>query len=408
MLSDPMYDAIVVGAGPGGSTAAAMMARDGQRVLLVDKDRFPRDKVCGDAIGGKGLEYLDALGVKEQLRTAEALPTNGITFSSPSGDAVSVRFSSEWDYPGFVCRRHVFDDLVLRAALRAGAEVWQECTVTGLVRTGDVVSGVRVVREDGDEAEVSAPLVVGADGAYSVVARDLGLKQLREKHYMVAIRAYYQGVRGFKAGNYIELHFLDSTLPGYFWIFPLPGGAANVGLGIPSPVLKKSGVRMRDLLDRLVKDPRFAWRFEGSRREGKVRGWGLPLGSRPRTMAGDGWMLVGDAASLIDPFTGEGIGNAVVSAAIAARWSQAARAAGDYSESRLRRYQQEVRSTLRDELRISTILQRMARRSWLLNLVIQKASRSEELADTISCMFDDLGERKKLTSPLFYFRLLAA
>ena len=197
-------------------------------------------------------------------------------------------------------------------------------------------------------------------------------------------------------------------IPGYFWIFPLPGGAANIGLGMPSGVLKKRDIRMKELLNRLVEDPRFAWRFKNSRRVGKVRGWGLPLGSRPRRMAGNGWMLVGDAASLIDPFTGEGIGNAVVSATAAARWSETAREAGDYSGNLLRGYQREVLGLLKDELRISTLMQRIARQRWLLNLVIRKASRSKDLAETISCMFDDLGARKKLASPLFYLRLLTA
>jgi flavin-dependent dehydrogenase len=165
---------------------------------------------------------------------------------------------------------------------------------------------------------------------------------------------------------------------------------------------------MRELLDQLVADRRFAPRFEGARRIGKIRGWGLPLGSRPRKMAGNGWMLVGDAASLIDPFSGEGIGNAVLSASSAADWASTARRTGDYSLSVLSGYQKEVLGLLRDELRVSHLMQKIARRKRLLNMVIRKASRSKELADTISCMFDDVGERRKLTSPLFYLRVLAA
>ncbi len=407
-MNRPDYDVIVVGAGPGGSTAAAFMARQGQRVLLVDKDRFPRDKVCGDAVGGKGLDALSQLGVTQRLEESGALSTWGITFGSPAGDEVSIPFSQDWDHPGFVCRRIVLDELIFGAARESGATIWQGASVKRLLREGDRVVGVVVRRGDGCEMFVHAPLVVGADGAYSVVARELGLARLNKKHYVGAIRAYYEGVTGFNSGNYLEIHFLDSVIPGYFWIFALPNGAANVGLGMPSHELKKGSLQMRSLLDRITSESRFAPRFRDSRRVGKVRGWGLPLGSRPRKMAGDGWMLVGDAASLIDPFTGEGIGNAVVSAHTAAGWAGRAKEAADYSEAFLLGYQREVIGLLKDELRVSTMLQRMAKSRWLLNTVIRKASRSKELAATISCMFDDLNQRRKLASPLFYLRLLAA
>ncbi|NNE47740.1 MAG: geranylgeranyl reductase family protein [Rhodothermales bacterium] len=403
-----MYDVIVVGAGPGGSSAAAFMAQSGQHVLLVDKEYFPRDKVCGDAVGGKSLDILSRLGVTKKLMKADALQTWGITFSAPSGDQISIPFSPEWDTPAFVCKRQSFDDLVFRAAEDAGVEIWQGSEARGLLWTGDAVAGVTVARPDGKQVDVRAPLVVGADGAYSAVARGLGIDQLDKKHYVGAIRAYYEGVTGFNEGNYLEIHFVDTVIPGYFWIFPLPDGGANVGLGMPSSVLKKRNIRMRELLDQLVADRRFAPRFEGARRVGKIRGWGLPLGSRPRKMAGNGWMLVGDAASLIDPFSGEGIGNAVLSASSAADWASTARRTGDYSLSVLSGYQKEVLGLLRDELRVSHLMQKIARRKRLLNMVIRKASRSKELADTISCMFDDVGERRKLTSPLFYLRVLAA
>ena len=125
-------------------------------------------------------------------------------------------------------------------------------------------------------------------------------------------------------------------------------------------------------------------------------------------MAGDGWMLVGDAASLIDPFTGEGIGNAMVSGWRAGEWAARAIEAGRFDKSFLMDYESEVLDRLRNELRLSHMMQRLGNWKWLLDTVIRKASRSEELADLISCMFDDLDERRRLVSPLFYLRVLKA
>lgn len=119
-------------------------------------------------------------------------------------------------------------------------------------------------------------------------------------------------------------------------------------------------------------------------------------------------MLIGDAASLIDPFTGEGIGNAMLSGMLAAEWAAKAHAATDFSASFLSGYEKAVLGELKREFGLSHMLQRMLRWRGLVDLVIRKASRSDELASAISCMFDDLGERRRLLSPGFYWRVLTA
>jgi flavin-dependent dehydrogenase len=173
-------------------------------------------------------------------------------------------------------------------------------------------------------------------------------------------------------------------------------------------VIKKKDIKLKPLLDLLVDHPRFRHRFENAERIGKVQGWGLPLGSKPRTMHGNGWLLIGDAASLIDPFTGEGIGNAMVSGEKAAEWAGYAKSFNDYSAAHLKGYEEAVLDYLQDELKLSHAMQRLGNFKWLLNTVIRKASRSPELADAISAMFDDESQRRKLISPLFYLRVLTA
>jgi geranylgeranyl reductase family protein len=410
-----VYDAVIVGAGPGGATAAAFMARRGLRVLLLDRETFPRDKVCGDGVAGKSIEVMQRLGMIEPLLAAPHAGAWGVTFSGPYGDEVAVPFrqADPPAPPGFVCDRLTFDALVLDQAVQAGAEVWTGAAVTGLLREGARVVGVRVKRGGGEE-EVRAPLTVGADGAYSVVVRELGaagvggMDQLDERHYCAGLRWYWKGVTGFDARARYELHFVDEAIPGYFWIFPLGDGRANVGIGMLSAEIKKRDVQLKPLLERLVAHPRFRDRFSAAEPEGRMRGWGLPFGSKPRPMAGDGWLLVGDAASLIDPFTGEGIGHAMASGEHAAAWAERAKAAGTYSAAFLDGYRRDVMADLGRGLRLNYAVQRLCRWKWLLNTVFRKAARSEEVARTLSMMFEDEGVRKKLVSPLFYLRLLAA
>ena len=400
------YDAIIVGAGPGGATAATFMAEDGLRVLLIDKDRFPRDKVCGDAVSGKSVAVLLRLGVVECLMQTGSLGSWGITFGAPSGDVVSIPFTTDYDRaipPTFVCPRTRFDQILFDRACAAAVDIAQETTVEDLLWDDNRVVGVRIKN---NSRSIRAPLVVGADGAYSIVARSLGMQQLRPKSYAGGLRAYYEGVTGFHERHFMEIHFIDGHLPGYFWIFPLGDGLANVGVGMLSHAIKKRGVRLKALLDVCVSHPRFRDRFRKARRVGPVKGWGLPLGSKPRPMAGDGWLLVGDAASLIDPFTGEGIGNAMVGGWQASRWARRARDAGNYSGAFLQGFEQSVMSDLKNELRLSHGLQRLMNWQGLLNFTVRKASRSPELADVLSCMFDDESQRRRLLSPLFYLRLL--
>ncbi len=410
MTKSSPYDAIVVGAGPGGATSAALMARSGLRVLLIDKSSFPRDKICGDAISGKSVDVLKRLGALEEVVEAQQVGSWGITFSGPFGDVVSIPFTKALDQPvapGFVCAREVFDDLLFRKAVEAGAEVRLQTAVMGLLFEEGKVVGVRI-RQGADDEEVRAPLVIGADGAYSAVVKSLGMAQLDERHYCAGVRAYYEGVTGFNDLNFIELHFVDEAIPGYFWIFPMANGRANVGIGMLSREVKKKGANLKELLEVCVAHPRFRQRFANARRLGPTKGWGLPLGSKPRKMAGDGWMLVGDAASLIDPFTGEGIGNAMISGERAADW--AVRAAGEtrYDSAFLQGYERDVMRYLQSELRLSHAMQRLVNWKWLLNTVIRKASRSPELSDALSSMFDDESQRRRLVSPMFYLRVLMA
>src|SRR5690606_35543296 len=166
---------------------------------------------------------------------------------------------------------------------------------------------------------LSFPTRRSSDLANSTFAtRHAGIS-MDPRHHCAGVRAYYRGVTGLDPQGFIELIFLKDLLPGYLWIFPLPDGRANVGLGLRSDVVRKRRTDLKKLLRTLLAEhPQLRGRFAQATAEGPVQGMGLPLASKRQALSGDGFMLVGDAAHLIDPFTGEGISHAMISGVHAA------------------------------------------------------------------------------------------
>ena len=365
MAETPEYDVIVVGAGPGGSTCATFLAKDGHRVLLLDKARFPRDKPCGDAISGKSATVLREMGIADLVEAKPHAIAEGVLFSGTKGDVVQIPFprdvdptgirnSKRYNYvtAGYVSRREVYDDILFQhAKSQKSVETIEEFEVKDVLTDGGRAVGV--VGKDG--REFRAKLVVGADGALSVVAQKVGAFERDHDHWIGSFRAYFEGVTGMT--NDIEIHFVDGLIPGYFWIFPLDNGLANVGSGMIESDLRdpRRNVKLVDDTYRIMREhPMFKERFANAKEvPGSRKGWLLPLGSKHRPIAGDGWMLIGDAAALIDPFSGDGIGNAMVSGRLAAAHATRALAARDVSRAALAPYEAAVRAELDRELQMS-------------------------------------------------------
>ena len=160
-------------------------------------------------------------------------------------------------------------------------------------------------------------------------------------------------------------------------------------------------------MQEVIDSPKFKERFKDAKLQNKILGWGLPLGSKKnRRISGNRFMLVGDSGSLIDPFTGEGIGNAMFSGKWAAEQARDSIAANNFSAKELLKYDKTVYKKIGKELQVSKVMQRIIKYPWLFNWMIRKIKRNDELRETITFMFDDLDLRKKFTSPIFYLRVL--
>jgi flavin-dependent dehydrogenase len=230
---------------------------------------------------------------------------------------------------------------------------------------------------------------------------------MQASHYCAGIRAYYKNVTALDTDNFIELHFIDKILPGYFWIFPLPNGEANIGLGMRSDYISKNKINLKKQLEEIINThPIISKRFKEATLIDDVKGFGLPLGSKKRNISGDNYLLIGDAASLIDPFTGEGIGNAMMSGMLAAQHAQLCLQNNNFSAANNKAYDVAVYKRLWSELSLSRKMQQLVVFPWLFNFVVNKATNNATLRETISAMFEDLDIRERLKQPSFYFKLL--
>jgi len=405
-------DVCIVGAGPGGVTAALHLANRGIPCTLVDKAFFPRDKVCGDALSGKVLNELrridDALPA-QLAGSAVSLPAWGMQLTAPGGQPLRIPFRTGYDpgaeaAPGYVARRMDFDNLLVDEARRRPEITLLEGVP---VKTFSFADGNWSLAGADGAPRIRSQLLIVANGAQSSFSRKTAGLDLRPEHHCAGLRAYYRNVSGCHHENFIELHFLEPLLPGYFWIFPLPGGYANVGVGMLSSHVRRGRINLRAaMLDLIATHPALRDRFAGAERVGDISGYGLPLGSRRHDISGNHYLLVGDAAHLVDPFTGEGISNAMISGRWAAEQAALALGAGDFSARRLRGYDEAVYRRLGRELQLSYRMQQLLRFPWLFNAVARKAARNPAFADLLSCMFNDLDVRAQLKKPLFYLKLL--
>ncbi len=402
-----MYDVIIVGAGPAGSTAALYAHRLGLNCILLDKAVFPRDKICGDALSGKSVRLMRELNLLEGVEELEGSEINRITFGSPSHSQFDVHLkgnkNNDYITKGYVVPRKIFDNFLFKKADEL-TETRQGFTVNDIIYQNDNISGVKGTNIEGKEEILNAPVIMGCDGANSIIARKLGLYEMDMENTAVAIRCYYEGVEGLS--NQIELHYVSEVKPGYFWLFPAGNGKANIGIGLSKNDAKKEDRTLRQIMDEIVQSDYFRSRFGNARPLEKPVGWNLPLGRIQRKNHGNGFMLLGDAAGLVDPFTGEGIGNAMVAAKHAMQVASKAKNHKDYSERSFSEYDQLLWDDIGGELRTSTKLQSLARSSFLLNFVINRAARNEEVQSIISGMLSHEIPKDELSSPMFYLKIL--
>lgn len=398
-------DVMIIGGGPAGASTALSLRRHALSVMLVDKGVFPRDKTCGDALSVDVINQLNALSptLLQKFETlTEKVAAHGVRVIAPNGNHVDIPFKpGKNGYSGYVCRRNDFDNLLFDE-VRAGNHVTavERCEVKDIVRSAEHLT---VSTSNGI---VRTKIVVGADGAHSVVKRKLTSSRIDPALHSAGLRRYYQHVTGFNEGNFIELYFLPGILPGYLWVFPLPGQRANVGIGMLSAAVSAGRVNLAETLEHaLTSHPLLKGRFRNAVALERPHGHGLPLGNFNRPISGERFILTGDAASLIDPFSGEGIGNAIRSGRFAAQQVAECFRCNDFSALQMSRYDSEMKRMLKNEFRVSHTMLRLCKHQWLFNAIVNKAARNPHLHQTLVEALAYPEKKKWLTSPSFYLNL---
>jgi len=406
---------IIVGAGPAGAAASIFLSKAGIQHLILEKEQFPRDKVCGDACGGKTtfvLRKADQQWMQQIFeQSTQYLPTHGALFFSPDGKSLSIPFSRKNVLPGqaagFTTPRITFDNFLFEKLASPFSTVHQNVSLQRIDRTSEGFAKATFI-ENSEQIEATCRLIIGADGDKSFVRKTFLNSDTSSKAYCVALRAYYKGVTELHHENYLELHCLPEVVPGYFWIFPLPNGMANVGIGMLSEQVRKKKLNLREvMLNAINHNPHIKHRFTHATLLDKIQGWGLPMFIKEEPVSGDNFMLAGDAANLVDPFTGEGIGNALYSGMLAAEAAGNAFRENTFDGNFFgKNYDKKLFGKLGTELKTSAFLQRLCRYPWFLKFVVNKAYKSPTLNHAIEGMFVGINLRKELLKPSFYGKIL--
>jgi menaquinone-9 beta-reductase len=378
-------DVIVVGAGPAGATTATILAQQGYDVLLLDRNGFPRDKICGDGIPSGVFRRLYDVGMREKFEAAfargEMYHIHKMSLVSPKGHVVVADFNYIDDVHSYVMPRMYFDSVIQQHAIDSGAEFQVASVKEPLIKDGLVV-GVNA-KLNGSIKSIRSKVVVGADGVTSAITRNLRPKpeQHRDDHRAIALRAYIRDLE-IHPGE-VEFFLYDEILPGYAWIFPTGEEEANIGLGMRLDIFRKAHGDLKGMLERFLELPMIKKRVKrGGELEG-IRTWQLNFGSQKHLQSAfDGALLVGDAAGFINPITGGGIHNAIISSELAAQTIIEALTAGDTSLSRMKIYDKRTHDVMWGSMRRSYLMQRvMIRFPGLAEFLINKATTNRSLVE---------------------------
>ncbi|HEX7196846.1 MAG TPA: NAD(P)/FAD-dependent oxidoreductase [Candidatus Limnocylindria bacterium] len=385
-------DVLVVGSGPAGSALAARLADAGASVLLAEAAEHPRPKACAEYASPRIAEELHRLGVRAGWTDA-AVPLDGMDLHA-GGRMVPIRYADgDGTRHAWGVDRRSFDALLAAHAAGRGADLRERTRVTGLLDDRGRISGGRLHDlRTGRRESVTAAWTVGADGTRSSVSRLLGVDRPVRFPRRLGLVAHHAGADGL--GDHGEMHVGRGY---YVGLAPMPGGELNVGMALP--MRGDHGSAASRFEAAIAGIPAVARRLAGSARLTPIRG-AAPIGHRVSAPAGPGWLLIGDAAGFVDPFTGEGIHRALRSARAAA---DAILAGGDVAAD----YRDERRRAFAAKSALSWLVQSFLVAPPLLEYAVARLSERPDAALRLGSALGDCRPATDALSPAALLEVLA-
>ena len=407
----------VVGAGPGGCTTAIALAQLGIDCILVDKAVFPRHKACGEVITSNCIRELASLDgrIFEDFQQADFnFDIKGNTFVAPNQYKLDIAFKSPANEAlglphCYTATRYDFDHFLIQSVKKyyPKTKVIEGCHLNSF-QTKD---NYAFLSNKNGEIIIKSRLVIFANGAGSALTKRVTEVKKRPKHEAIGLRAYYKNVLPGDAPELAEFYFFQKKyMPYGVYITPLKDGLVNVNAMFRKDIAVKRDIQLRPIMNEFIKsNPELKERFKNAELIGKDQGCALELGSRWWEVSGAHYMLVGDAAGLIDATNANGMGHAMISGRIAAEHAKKSLLAENYSAIFLKAYDKSLQKRMFNALKISRIISPFLNlpffptfSTWLFNYWMKKSTNSQLI---IQLMYSK-NAAKDIVNPRFYYNLI--
>ena len=361
------YPIVVVGAGPAGSAAAIRLSQLGIECALIDRAAFPRDKICGDGISSKILPLLAKLAIDPHEVLKAGYGISQMIIYGPRGQVLKTRLLKKSLQSSLCCPRHDFDYILFKKAGERHQHLFSPAKLTEMKRVEN--SFELTLNAQGKSLKIHTPLIIVADGVHSLMAYRLGLLPQRKKKLIIGARQYFKG--SFFPSK-VHIVYDRAILPGYVWIFPVSKNVANVGLmyhgaGRAMTPLFKNLLQQNAILNRLLKE---------AEPLDKIKHSVLPPGTIPGRRITDGAILIGDAAAFVNPLTGGGIYNAILSGIKAAEVAARAVKKNDFNAQNLMPYEMWWRENLLPGFRLADFTVKWLSRPNRANLIFSLGQKN--------------------------------
>ena len=404
-------DVLIAGGGPAGSALAFHLASKGVRVVVAEAQRFPRDKVCGDGVSPVALAELQTMGIEGMDNFAKANEISKVGLFIKN-DKVFIDLSKPDNLPHHarIIPRIELDHWIYGAAKKAGAVYYEDARVTGYSISADAVKVQ--IKQGQQNLQLKAKVLVGADGSSSAVARQMHGGKPHENFQLLGLRAYYDKVNG--PQDRVDIYFTQESFPGIFWMFPKGADGANIGMAKVASTLPQNEQHVKSfLINHIKNNPDIVERIGNGVMNGKITGWPLTFFNRESKISCNRLLLIGDAAGLINPLSGDGIQYALLSARWAAECLNGCITNNEFTAAALYAYRKKIDQELAYDFALSNLLIQFSRNKTLVPLwmeimavLIDRAKVDKSYADIIAGIFEGTYPSYKALTPSFIFKSL--